>query len=172
MYVHYEIIVIVFALIVLKTCGYRILHIMQHSRWLTDIFTCTHTCIIIIIHTQINAVPLTECTFWNSCSLSTCMLPAIPGNQLSYILWLQAYQVPCPVGQLSCECPSTATACEFNLTVNYLQTFASYSLRDDGNIDPLDGYVHYINASGQVSCDSFFTIIKMKFHFLLYILGI
>ena len=40
--------------------------------------------------------------------------------------------------------------CEFNLTVNYLQTFASYSLRDDGSIDPLDGYVYNIDTNGQV----------------------
>ena len=54
------------------------------------------------------------------------------------------------MGQTSCECPVSASECEFDLTVNYLQTFASYSVGDDGTIDPLDGYIYTINSSGQV----------------------
>ena len=65
--------------------------------------------------------------------------------------WLcVALQVPCGVGQTSCECPVSASECEFDLTINYLQTFASYSVGDDGTIDPLDGYIYTINSSGQV----------------------
>ena len=60
------------------------------------------------------------------------------------------FQVPCGVGQTSCECPTTASECEFDLTINYLQTFASYSVRDDGTLDPQDGYIYNINSSGQV----------------------
>ena len=67
------------------------------------------------------------------------------------ICWLcVALQVPCEVGQTSCECPVSASECEFDLTINYLQTFASYSVGDDGSIDPLDGYIYTINSSGQV----------------------
>ena len=39
----------------------------------------------------------------------------------------------------------------FNLTVNYLQTFSSYSVGEDGTIDRLKGFVYIINNTGQVS---------------------
>ena len=59
-------------------------------------------------------------------------------------------QVSCGVGQTGCECPTTASECEFDLTINYLQTFASYSVNDEGTVDPQDGYVYNINSNGQV----------------------
>lgn len=75
----------------------------------------------------------------------TVLLPPLPPLCLT-----QVYQVPCPVGQSTCECPFSAEVCEFNLTVNNLQTFSSYSVRDDGTVDRIQGYVYIINESGQV----------------------
>ena len=40
--------------------------------------------------------------------------------------------------------------CEFDLQVFYLQTFTKYPVNADGSINPVGGYVHYIDESGQV----------------------
>ena len=61
------------------------------------------------------------------------------------------HQVPCDYTTSSCRCNQAADACEFNLQVFYLQTFTKYSLKADGSINPVDGYVHYINESGRLS---------------------
>ena len=47
-----------------------------------------------------------------------------PMNIYSIHNSIQVFQVPCGVGRTYCECPSSASVCEFNLTVNYLQMFA------------------------------------------------
>ena len=60
------------------------------------------------------------------------------------------HQVPCDYTTSSCRCNQSADACQFNLQVFYIQTFTKYSVKADGNVNPVDGYVHYVNESGQV----------------------
>ena len=60
------------------------------------------------------------------------------------------HQVQCDYGDTSCRCNESATACEFNLRVSYLQTFTRYPVRNQTDISDLDGVVHRINASGDV----------------------
>lgn len=60
------------------------------------------------------------------------------------------HQVPCNYSTAACRCNQKADACEFDFDVYNLQTFTKYQINKDGTVDELRGFVHYINASGEL----------------------
>ena len=59
------------------------------------------------------------------------------------------HHVPCNDRTASCRCNQDTDACEFDFEVSNLQTFAKYEVKD-GNVYELNGFIHYINGSGQL----------------------
>ena len=92
---------------------------------------------------------------WVSPCSSTCTVKMRPALMLLAFLLTESRAgatidyVPCDYPSTSCRCDSSATACEFDLNIDYLQTFTRYPI-SGMDIQYLSGFIHYINESGDV----------------------
>ena len=70
---------------------------------------------------------------------------------LCLTVWLQVSHsviVPCPDQDEYCECPDTATECEFTFRVEHRFSFTSYPLTSPGKQLTEIGYLYFLDATG------------------------